>query len=735
MKKDVKGFLRDKLILFFSTALVLFGLNVSSVQADIRVLAAGGGTPAATEEIFANGKLVGHVDRPSWDVYRELTTKDIVDNYDVLVIPGNIQDWQYNIDWNSRLLPFLASGKGVIWEGALSGLANIPLIQTGLTRYVCPDGSICYIPTTPLTVLSVPGITDGITSDFGSDASRLISWDSRLTPFLQTSATGLGTVSYGLYGQIDAGRTIITVNYQDDIGLSTGDATQANAYNLLANKIQWVASSTATPNPNVRFVPNLMGMTEAAATTALQNLGFTTTVYYTISNDDISGNVVGQDQQPGDGGFVGDTVTFFVVAAPTGPEVSVPNVTNMVEADAVTTLNASGLNQGSTVWYADPTVVSGSIISQNPVAGNTSYEGWSVDLVESSGPSAGSVPFVKYKTQLDAQTSLAAGGYLLGNITTQNHNVIPAGYVISQTPSEGSALTSGGAVDLVISAGPAGTTLVAVPSVTGLTQANAETALTNAGLTSSVTTAFSATIAAGLVISQTPAAATEVASGSVVTLVVSSGPAPTTVAVPDVAGMTQAAAQTAITNVGLVVGAVSTANSDTVAAGNVISQTPAASTIVSIGSAVDLVISSGPALIAVPNVTGLTSAAAQTAIINAGLTVGSITTASSSTVAAGNVISQTPGAGVQVTPGSSVDLVVSSGAPALVIVPNLVGLTYSAAQTSISAAGLTLGSVSTVTTRRSCGVVNSQTPASGVSVAIGTAVNLVVTRTRTCNPL
>ena len=90
---------------------------------------------------------MGHVDRPDWLGYRELTTQDIVNNYDVLLIPGKIQDWEYDIDWNSRLLPFLASGKGVIWEGALAGLANIPLIQTGLTRYVCPDGSICYIPT------------------------------------------------------------------------------------------------------------------------------------------------------------------------------------------------------------------------------------------------------------------------------------------------------------------------------------------------------------------------------------------------------------------------------------------------------------------------------------------------------------------------------------------------------------------------------------------------------------
>ena len=734
MRISIAVGVKAKLLLFFSTALTLFGLLATSAQADIRVLAAGGDIPHATEEVFANGKLIGHVDRPAWDVYRELTTKDIVENYDVLLIPYNTQDWEYDYDWNTRVLPFLASGGGVIWEGATSGAGGIPLIQSARTRYVCPDGTICYIPDSPLTVLPVPGLTDGITSDFTFTTGYLTSWDSRLTPFLQADAVGLGTISYGVYGEIDAGRIVITENAQDESGLSTGTAAEVNAYNLLANKLQWAASSTLPPNPNLRFVPSLVGLTEADAVTALQNLGFVTTIYYTISNDDISGNVVAQDQQPGDGGFVGDTITMFVVAPPTGPEVTVPDVTNMVTADAITTLNAVGLEQGTLVWNSDPIVPSGSIITQNPVPGNTSYEGWSVDMVESTGPNPGSVPFVKYESQTKAETVLAAAGYVTGTITTQNHNVIPAGYVISQSPWEGATLAAGSAVDLVISAGLAGTTLVSVPSVVGLAQADAETALTNAGLTSSVTTAFNDTVAAGVVISQTPAAATDVASGSVVDLVVSAGPAPATVAVPDVIGLSQTAAQTTITDAGLVVGTVSTASSSTVAAGNVISQTPAAATNVAPGSAVGLVVSTGPALILVPAVTGLTQGAAETAITSAGLAVGNVTTANSDTVPTGDVISQTPGAGTEVTAGSSVDLVVSSG-PALVIVPDVVGLTYSTATANIGAAGLTVGSVSTTLTRRSCGVVRSQTPAGGASVSAGTAVNLVVTRTRTCNPL
>ena len=64
---------------------------------------------------------------------------------------------------------------------------------------------------------------------------------------------------------------------------------------------------------------------------------------------------------------------------------------------------------------------------------------------------------------------------------------------------------------------------------------------------------------------------------------------------------------------------------------------------------------------AVPNVVGLSQAAASTAITNAGLVVGTVTQQSSVNVPAGNVISQNPVGGTQANLGSAVNLVVSSG--------------------------------------------------------------------------
>src|SRR5437773_2537078 len=116
-------------------------------------------------------------------------------------------------------------------------------------------------------------------------------------------------------------------------------------------------------------------------------------------------------------------------------------------------------------------------------------------------------------------------------------------------------------------------------------------------------------------------------------------------------------------------------SSSTVASGSVISESPTAGTRVASGSAVSLVVSSGPAQVAVPNVVGQTQATATRAITGAGLTVGTVTMQSSSTVASGSVISESPTAGTRVAIGSAVDLVVSSGAPppTQVAVPNVVG--------------------------------------------------------------
>ena len=68
------------------------------------------------------------------------------------------------------------------------------------------------------------------------------------------------------------------------------------------------------------------------------------------------------------------------------------------------------------------------------------------------------------------------------------------------------------------------------------------------------------------------------------------------------------------------------------------------------------------ATVSVPDVVGDLQANGETAMVNAGLTVGQVTTATSNTVPSGEVISTNPSSGVAVAPGTPVDFVVSVGA-------------------------------------------------------------------------
>jgi beta-lactam-binding protein with PASTA domain len=319
------------------------------------------------------------------------------------------------------------------------------------------------------------------------------------------------------------------------------------------------------------------------------------------------------------------------------------------------------------------------------------------------------VPNVVGSSQANAEADIIKAKLRVGKVTSANNVTVLPGTIISQDPAAGINVVRGTRIDLVVSG-------VAVPDVVGRKQADAQKDLTKAGLTvGRVTTANSATVAAGKVISQNPTAGTSVAFGSPVDLVVSLG-----TTVPNVVGLMQAAAQSAITTAGLTVGAVTTAISNTVAAGKVVSQNPIAGTKVAAGSAVALIVSLGTK---VPNVVGRTQADAQKALTTAGLTVGTVTMANSATVGAGRVISQSPGAGTTVTPGSAVALVVSLGTT----VPNVVGLTQSSAQTALIAAGLTVGTVTMVNSESvPSGTVINQTPVAGIKVTPGSSVALVI---------
>jgi beta-lactam-binding protein with PASTA domain len=204
---------------------------------------------------------------------------------------------------------------------------------------------------------------------------------------------------------------------------------------------------------------------------------------------------------------------------------------------------------------------------------------------------------------------------------------------------------------------------VLVPNVARMTQEDARSAIASAGLApDGVASVCSDSAPAGMVAGTIPGVGTLAAPGSSVELVVSSGQC--TVPVPNVVGMTQSDAESAIRTAHLAVGTIWWGRSETVPEGKVISQRPTEGAVVNEGSAVEITISQGPegsATITVPNVVGMSQLQAESAITSAGLVVGTITQSQSQTVPAGQVISQNPAAGTKVAPGAAIHLTVSTG--------------------------------------------------------------------------
>ncbi len=325
-------------------------------------------------------------------------------------------------------------------------------------------------------------------------------------------------------------------------------------------------------------------------------------------------------------------------------------------------------------------------------------------------------------TQDAAETALTGVNLATGTVTQQCSNTVAAGIVISQSVAAGQTVAFGTAVELVVSSGLCN---VAVPNVAGLTQAAADTALTGGSLTTGVVTQeCSNTVAAGIVISQDPAADQQAPFGSGVALVVSTGLC--NVAVPGVAGLTQAAAGAALSAAGLTGGPVTQQCNNTVTAGLVISQDPPADQPIPFGSAVALTVSTGVCNVTVPTVTGLTQTAAGAALNGAGLVPGQVTEQCNNTVAAGLVISQVPAADQPAPFGSLVTLAVSTGL-CKVTVPAVTGLTQAAAGAALTGAGLGTGTMTQQCSAAvAAGLVISQVPAADQQALFGSAVELTV---------
>ena len=267
------------------------------------------------------------------------------------------------------------------------------------------------------------------------------------------------------------------------------------------------------------------------------------------------------------------------------------------------------------------------------------------------------VPDVENMTEQEARDAIEEQGLVFQRAQEdESSDHIEVGRAVSSDPAASTEVAKGSTVTVTFSGGSA---MVSVPDVSGKTQDEARTILQGQGLTvGNATTEDHASVSKDAVIRTDPVSGTSVQRGSTVSLVLSTGQTE----VPDLTGMSQEEARSALSEAGLTVGNVTQEESSTVEEGKVVSHSPNKGGRVRQGSEVSIVLSSGSSKVTVPDVAGMSQEEAIKAMQDKGLQVDPQADLSpSDSVEAGRVVSSNPAAGTEVDRNSTVRLRVSSG--------------------------------------------------------------------------
>lgn len=204
------------------------------------------------------------------------------------------------------------------------------------------------------------------------------------------------------------------------------------------------------------------------------------------------------------------------------PEVTVPSLTGESLETARMKADALGLRVEVRYTLASSEVPADHIISQDPSADRKVRAGRTVWVVLSTGPEVVTVPNVEGLALREARLTLNERGLRVGRVEERYAPEVPPGQVLQQLPPPETELEAGNLVDLVVSRGGAGVTVI-LPDFRGQPFSRAEARLAELGLQLGEATPRESSAPVGQILDQRPAPGTRVPQGSVVELVYSTG--------------------------------------------------------------------------------------------------------------------------------------------------------------------------------------------------------------------
>ena len=202
------------------------------------------------------------------------------------------------------------------------------------------------------------------------------------------------------------------------------------------------------------------------------------------------------------------------------------------------------------------------------------------------------------------------------------------------------------------------------------------------------------------------------------------GGAQVVINVPDLTGSSQTEALNDLQNLGFKVGIENSAHPE-VPEGSVIRTQPPANTSTNPDTLVTIIVSVGPEAYPIPYVVDLETERAVYVIEESGFTVGQKIEVNDDNVPIGFVISQNPIAGKKMGPGSTVDLVVSSG-PSLIVLGDLSKKSVEDATQILETLGLEFDTIEEFSEDIEEGLVSGTIPEAGEIVTPDDIVTVIV---------
>ena len=197
-------------------------------------------------------------------------------------------------------------------------------------------------------------------------------------------------------------------------------------------------------------VPDVVGKPMTLARQMLEDKKLRVNVAETYDASVPAGSVVSQYPEAGSKVKEQRQVTIYVSKG--GEELEMPDLKGMTKANAEEKLKKLGLKVGS-IYEKYSSEEAGTVISQDPKAGTKITKGQTVDLTISKGEQKKQITLPDYTggTVDSARSNLSSMKLRVGNVTKQTSRQAE-GTILSQSPSAGSSVAEGTAIDFVIAA-------------------------------------------------------------------------------------------------------------------------------------------------------------------------------------------------------------------------------------------------------------------------------------------